>query len=161
MSSSPRPAEGSPSWVQITEEPIEPAELLKRVGREADGAVLLFLGAVRNHADGRPVEGLRYEAYVPMAREVLLELVEEALQRLGSGRIAAVHRIGELSVGDVSVGIAVSSPHRAEAYETSRILMEELKRRLPVWKRERYADGSEDWVEGTPVEGATRPSERA
>jgi molybdopterin synthase catalytic subunit len=140
-------------WVRVTRDPIDPTELLARVGRDEDGAVLLFLGTVRNHHEGRGVRGLGYEAYLPMAREVLHDLAREARERLGDGRVAAIHRVGELSVGDVSVGIAVSSPHRSEAYEASRTLMEELKRRLPVWKHERYVDGSTDWVDGVPVEG--------
>jgi molybdopterin synthase catalytic subunit len=108
---------------------------------------------VRNHADGRPVASLRYDAYVEMAEGVLAALAREAADAMGVERIAVVHRIGHLEVGEVSVGIAVSSPHRADAYRTSRWIIEEIKKRLPVWKKEGYADGGERWVEGTPVEG--------
>jgi molybdopterin synthase catalytic subunit len=139
-------------WALLTDEPIRPADVLARVGHDRDGAVLLFLGKVRNHADGRPVRGIRYEAYGPMARSVLEELAREAAERLGTDRVAVVHRTGELEVGEVSVAVAVSSPHRAEAFDAARVLMEELKRRLPVWKHEIYADGTRDWVAGSPIE---------
>ena len=113
---------------------------------------MLFAGVVRNHNQGRTVGGVRYEAYEEMATQVLTQIVEEATQLVGTDRIAVVHRVGELTVGDVSVAIAVSSPHRAEAFEASRFIIEEIKKRLPVWKKERYGDHVEEWVEGiTPV----------
>lgn len=134
------------SW--ITREPIDPAALLEEVGAPEDGAVLLFLGIVRNHNDGRSVGGMRYDAYVSMAESVLARIVEEAGERWGTDRLTAVHRVGELSVGEPSVAIVVSTPHRAEAYEASRYVIEELKRRLPVWKEERYVDGEARWLDG-------------
>ena len=136
---------------------IDPAAVLDLVGDRADGAVLLFLGTVRDHADGRPVDGLRYEAYPDMAEKELNLIAEEAVQRLGTNRVAVVHRLGELSVGEVSVAIAVSSPHRAEAYQASRFIIEEIKKRIPVWKHEQYEDGEAVWVQGRtlePTEGA-------
>lgn len=143
----------SAPWTGITRDPIDPAEVLARVGRSEDGAVLLFLGTVRNHADGRPVGHLRYDAYGEMAEEVLAQIAREGADDLGGGRIAVVHRIGRLSVGEISVAIAVSSPHRADAYRVSREIMEQIKVRLPVWKKEGYLDGGEEWVEGAPVRG--------
>ena len=137
---------------QITDVPIEPSALLDLVGDDQDGAVLLFLGVVRDHNDGRPVRGLRYEAYVEMATEVLRTIADEASALLGTGRLAVVHRVGVLEVGEVSVGIAVSSPHRAEGFEASRYVIEEIKKRLPIWKEEEYADGDRGWVAGvTPA----------
>jgi molybdopterin synthase catalytic subunit len=98
------------------------------------------------------VGGVRYDAYEEMAARVLSQIVEEAVQLVGTDRIVAVHRVGELTVGEVSVAIAVSSPHRAEAFEASRFIIEEIKKRLPVWKKERYEGDVEEWVEGvTPV----------
>jgi molybdopterin synthase catalytic subunit len=132
--------------------PIDVAELLSSVGAREDGAVLLFVGIVRDHADGRPVDGMSYEAYEEMAEEVLRAIAREASARLGTDRVAVIHRVGELEIGDVSVAIAVSSPHRAEAYEASRYVIEEIKKRLPVWKKERYTDGAAEWVEGTMPE---------
>ncbi len=139
----------------ITDAPIEPENVLARVGDASDGAVLLFLGVVRNHADERPVRGMRYEAYREMAERELAAILGEAAERLGTDRIAVVHRTGELSIGEPSVAIAVSSPHRAEAYDASRFVIEAIKARLPVWKHEHYADGASRWVEGVdPREGA-------
>jgi molybdopterin synthase catalytic subunit len=146
---SPESAPGP--WSGITRTPIDPSEVLARVGSDEDGAVILFLGTVRNHADGRPVGALRYEAYDEMAAEVLERLVREAAEKLGTNRVAVVHRVGELDVGEVSVAIAVSSPHRDEAYRISRWIIEEIKVRLPIWKKEGYLDGDEEWVEGAPI----------
>ncbi|HEX7049610.1 MAG TPA: molybdenum cofactor biosynthesis protein MoaE [Longimicrobiales bacterium] len=149
------------SW--ITRAPLDPAAVLAEVGAAADGAALLFLGIVRDHNDGAAVRGIRYEAYVPMAEAVLREITEEAAARLGTDRLAVVHRTGELEVGEASVAIAVSSPHRAEAFDACRYVIEEIKRRLPVWKQERYADGRSGWVEGVrpPVAGAATPGPRS
>jgi molybdopterin synthase catalytic subunit len=133
---------------RITTRPIDPQEVLQGVGGEQHGAVLLFLGTVRDHNDGRPVRGMRYEAYIAMAEQELEAIVTEAALRAGAARIQAVHRIGELAIGEVSVAIAVSTPHRADAYEASRYVIEELKRRLPVWKHEHYADGETRWLDG-------------
>lgn len=142
------------TYARIVHHAIRPEALLAEVGEEEDGAVLLFLGTVRDHADGRSVEGLHYEAYEAMAREVLEEILREAGEQAGVRRLAAMHRIGELEVGEVSVAIAVSSPHRDEAYRASRLVIEEIKARLPVWKKERYAGGVETWVRGrSPVGG--------
>lgn len=143
---------GSRYRIAIVASTVDPAAVLTLVGDDADGAVLLFLGTVRDHADGRSVGGLRYEAYQSMAEEVLDAIAEEAVGQLGTGAIAVVHRVGDLAVGDVSVAVAVSSPHRAEAYQASRYVIEEIKKRLPVWKHERYADGEATWVPGRSLE---------
>jgi len=140
----------------LTSAPVDPASVLKRVGADEDGAVLLFLGTVRNHAESRSVLGIRYDAYEKMGTEVLAQIAREAMERHGVDRVAVVHRTGELAVGEVSVAIAVSSPHRAEAYEASRFVIEEIKKRLPVWKKERYADGEDAWVTGTTPEPASQ-----
>ncbi len=136
------------SWSDVTSDPIEPAVVLERVGTPEDGAVALFLGIVRNSNDGRPVSGMEYEGYGDMAREQLAAIVREAAGRANSDRVAVVHRLGELEVGEVSVAIAVSSPHRAEAFDAARYVIEEIKTRLPIWKRERYLDGEAEWLEG-------------
>jgi molybdopterin synthase catalytic subunit len=144
---------------RVASEVIDPAEVLAGVGSDRDGATLLFLGVVRDHADDRPVSGMRYDAYQEMAGEVLRTIAEEASERLGTDRVAVVHRFGELAIGDVSVAIAVSSPHRGEAYEASRYMIEELKERLPIWKKEHYVDGASEWVEGTVPPGPTAGTE--
>jgi molybdopterin synthase catalytic subunit len=141
----------------ITAELIEPAAVLAAVGSAADGAVLLFLGTVREQNEGRPVTGMRYDAYDAMAAEVLRAIAAEAAARAGSDRIAVVHRTGELAIGEVSVAIAVSAPHRAAAYDASRYVIEQIKLRLPVWKHEHYADGAARWLEGVvPPAGQAR-----
>lgn len=140
---------------RVTHEALDAAALLREVTSPADGAALLFWGVVRDHNDGRAVTGLVYEAYAPMAEATLREIVDEARQRWQVGRFAVVHRIGELAVGDASVGIAVASPHRAEAYEASRFVIEQIKARVPIWKREAYAEGTSEWLQGTvPQAGA-------
>lgn len=134
-------------------EPIRPEVVLGQVGSDEDGAALLFLGVVRNHAEGRSVRGMHYDAYEAMAETVLREIATEASERLRTDRLSVVHRTGDLDVGEVSVAIAVSSPHRAEAYDASRYVIEEIKKRLPVWKREHYVEGDDAWVEGTVPPG--------
>lgn len=136
-------------FAAVVREPLDPGAVLSRVGSPEDGATVLFLGVVRDHADGRPVSGMRYDAYEEMATQVLAAIAEEAARLLGTERVAVVHRVGELAVGEVSVAIAVSSPHRAQAYDASRHIIEEIKKRVPIWKREHYADGGARWVEGT------------
>ena len=138
--------EGERAW--ITRAPIDPADVLSRVGDDADGAVILFLGVVRNHNEGEAVRGLGYDAYDAMAARVLDEIAGEAAERLGTPRVAVVHRVGELEVGETSVAIAASSPHRAESFDAARWVIEEIKKRLPVWKKEHYAGGESEWVEG-------------
>lgn len=143
-------------FARVVADVMDPVEVLARVGSDEDGAALLFLGVVRDHADERPVSGMRYDAYADMAGEVLQAIAEEAAQRLGTDRVAVVHRFGELGIGEVSVAIAVSSPHRAEAFDASRYVIEQIKQRLPVWKKEHYVDGASEWVEGTvPPRGAS------
>ena len=141
-------------FAEVSSDPIDTAALLAKVGSDEDGAALLFIGVVRDHAEGRKVTGMRYDVYAEMATEVLREIALEATIPLGTDRIAVAHRFGELKIGDISVGIAVSSPHRAEAYEASRFVIEEIKKRLPVWKKEHYLDGVSEWVEGTIPPGA-------
>ena len=136
-------------FAEVSSDPIDTAALLAKVGSDEDGAALLFIGVVRDHAEGRKVTGMRYDVYAEMATEVLREIALEASIPLGTDRIAVAHRFGELKIGEISVGIAVSSPHRAEAYEASRFVIEEIKKRLPVWKKEHYVDGVSEWVEGT------------
>jgi len=138
---------------EIVREPIDPERIVSLVGSHEDGATVLFVGTVRNHADGRGVRAVRYEAYEEMAADVLEAIAEETARAMGRGSVAVAHRVGELVVGEPSVAIAVSSPHRAEAYEASRYVIEEIKQRLPVWKQELYVDGDARWVEGVNPDG--------
>lgn len=135
-------------YCAITHEPIDLGALLTRVRQDSDGAVILFVGVVRNNDAGRPVTGLRYEAYEAMAKGKLEQICREVVEKLEVGEVAVVHRVGDLAVGEASVGIAVASPHRGVAYRASRQIIERLKREVPIWKREKYADGDERWLEG-------------
>lgn len=145
----------SASVCRIVREPIDAAALLREAVSPSDGAALLFWGVVRNENEGRPVAHLEYQAYAEMAELEMRRIADEARERWGTGAVHLVHRVGKLEVGEASVAIVVASPHRAEAYEASRYVIEELKRRVPVWKREGYLDGVSEWVPGfTPaVEG--------
>ena len=143
-----------PSDCRIVDTPIDIAALLSAVATPSDGAVLLFVGIVRDRNEGRDVGHLDYQAYPAMAEAVLNEIVSEARNRWDVGEIAAIHRIGRLEIGDASVVIAVASPHRGEAYEASRYIIEELKKRVPVWKREGYLDGESEWLLGATPQPA-------
>lgn len=135
-------------FAAVIDGPIDAGRLLSDTLSPADGAALLFWGVVRNQNEGRPVSHLEYSAYAPMAEREMLRIAEEARARFGTGAIHVVHRIGRLEIGEASVAIAVASPHRGQTYEASRYVIEELKQRVPVWKREGYVDGDSDWVPG-------------
>lgn len=139
----------------IVRDPIRVSSLLAGARTDADGAQILFLGVVRDHAEGRAVRGMRYEAYEPMAREVLDAIVQEAAASHEVTSVSAVHRIGELAIGEASVAIVVNGPHRDATYAASRHVIEEIKKRLPVWKHEHFVDGAARWVPGTPLEPAS------
>lgn len=141
---------------RVTREPIDAAALLASCAAPSDGAVLLFVGVVRDHNEGREVGHLEYEAFAPMAERVLDQIVAEARARWDTGTLAVVHRVGRLEIGEASVAIAVASPHRGDAYEASRYVIEELKKRAPVWKREGYLDGESEWLGGATPEPAAR-----
>jgi molybdopterin synthase catalytic subunit len=132
----------------ITDQPIDLNELVSAVQRASNGAVVLFVGTVRDVNEGRQVTGIRYDAYREMAEGVLGEIIAEAAGKAGVAAIEATHRVGELNIGDASVAIAVSTPHRAQAFEACRYIIEQIKVRLPIWKHEQYADGETQWVRG-------------
>jgi molybdopterin synthase catalytic subunit len=134
--------------VLVSAEPIDLAALVARVSHAGAGAVASFVGAVRDVNDGSAVVGIDYEAYGSMADRELAVILDEAAARWPGARPTACHRVGYLAVGDVSVAVAVSAPHRAAAFDACRYVVEELKRRAPVWKREHYADGRRAWVDG-------------
>lgn len=138
-----------PLVCRVVREPIDGAGLLARCTSEEDGAALLFLGVVRNHNDGRPVGSLEYHAYAEMAEGVMRQIIAEAAERWEAGRIGVVHRVGQLEVGEASVAIVVAAPHRDAAYEASRYIIEELKKRVPIWKKEGYVDGDREWLGGS------------
>ena len=132
----------------IVDHPIDLTELLSSVERRGNGAVLLFVGTVRDVNEARSVTGIRYDAYREMAESVLSDIIREAAEGRENCVIEAVHRIGELAIGEASVAIAVSTPHRAQAFEACRYIIEQIKVRLPIWKFEQYADGETEWLRG-------------
>ena len=132
----------------IVEAPFEMEALVRAVGEPGSGALVTFVGYVRERSDeGRAVTGLHYEAHRDLALAELRAVGADALARFAIARIAIVHRIGELRVGDTAVGIAVSAPHRAAAFGACEFAIDELKRRVPIWKKERYVDGAASWRE--------------
>jgi molybdopterin synthase catalytic subunit/molybdopterin converting factor small subunit len=138
------PVSGGAPVAALTGEPIDVAALEGRLAGTAHGAIVTFVGRARDHADdGRIVLELDYEAYEPMAVAVLEEIGSEVEQRWPGVAVGVIHRIGPVPIGDAAVAIVTASPHRSAAYEANRHVIEEIKRRLPIWKRERFADGSE------------------
>ena len=130
----------------IVDQPIDVPAVLDRVSRSANGATVLFLGMVREVNEGRDVTGIEYTAYRSMAERELAAIVEEAAALADSSDVAVEHRLGELGVGECSVAVAVGHPHRGRAFEAARYVIEELKQRVPIWKREHYVDGTREWV---------------
>lgn len=138
----------------VNAEPIDLGALVAAVTHAGAGAVASFVGAVRDTNEGAAVTGIEYEAYAPMADRELRTILAECAERWPGVRAAARHRVGYLAVGEVSVAVAVASPHRGPAFDACRYVVEQLKRRVPVWKREHYADGRRAWVDGrVPAEG--------
>jgi molybdopterin synthase catalytic subunit len=133
------------SIIEIVEEEIWPASVLEKIRSSRCGGLVLFLGSVRNPSDGRKVTGLRYEAYPEMARRTMEKIVRRARERWNLGNIAVIHRVGWLAAGEISLLIAVSAPHRKEAYRSSRFILEELKREVPIWKKE-CGEKGENWI---------------
>ncbi|MES2180239.1 MAG: molybdenum cofactor biosynthesis protein MoaE [Gemmatimonadota bacterium] len=134
---------------RLVHEPIDVPALIREVTNPSHGAIVLFLGVVRDVNDGRGVTGIEYSAYEGMAAAELERIAAEAASRFESDSVAVVHRLGQLSLEEASVGIAVAHAHRDEAYALSRWVIEELKRRVPIWKREHYVDGTREWVDPT------------
>jgi molybdopterin synthase catalytic subunit len=146
------------SLASLVRTPIDPTAVIRSVSGPANGAVLLFLGAVRQVNDGRGVTGIDYAAYEAMAQRELEAIAGEASYRVAGADVAVQHRLGELGVEEISVAIAVGHAHRDAAYAASRFVIEELKRRVPIWKREHYTDGTREWVDPTGRTSAGMPA---
>ncbi len=142
--------------VAITWEPIDVAQMLASVASDEDGAVATFVGRVRNHNEGSAVDRLDYETYEPMALLELRNIAEELRGRGDIGAVTIIHRVGSLRVGDTSVVIAVAAPHRAAALRGCGDAIEELKRRVPIWKRE-HRGAQTCWVDARCVSEASVP----
>ncbi len=139
------PVSGGSGEFAVTEQPIDMQALSERVASSRAGAIATFAGAVRDHARGRGVMVLEYEAYPEAAEKALEQIGDEIRERWDVEGVAIVHRTGRLSIGEISVGIAVSSAHRAEAFDACRHAIERIKQIVPIWKKEFYEDG-ETWI---------------
>lgn len=133
----------------IVSRPLDAALLLAEVAGDAHGATTLFVGTVRNTNGGRAVSGIEYSAYDSMATVELQRILDEAASRFTDVSIVVEHRVGTLRLQEVSVIIATAHAHRAPALDAQRYVVEELKKRVPVWKREHYTDGTREWVGAT------------
>ncbi len=133
---------------RLTRDPIDPQASLDRARRPSAGAVLTFLGVVRDSSRGRAVTGIEYHAFEEMARSELVRIEEECRGRWPGIAVDIVHRIGPLGVGEASVVIAVASPHRVEGFAALRHAIDRLKETVPIWKKEIYSDGYA-WIEGS------------
>jgi molybdopterin synthase catalytic subunit len=133
----------------LTDRPIEPAELLAAVRRDGDGGLSMFVGVVRDHNAGRRVTRLEYSAYIPMAEKEMDRITEEIAEAFPGTRVAFLHRVGALAVGDVAVAVAAAAPHREAAFAACRAGIEAIKARVPIWKKEFGPDGS-SWIEPCP-----------
>ena len=132
-------------YISITDQPIDYTALTERVRSHQCGAVVLFMGTVREMTEGRHTVALDYEAYPEMAQQTMQQLITEARDRWAIHLAAIEHRTGHLELGEISVAIAVSSPHRKEAFEAGRFLIDRLKEIVPIWKKENWADGTTEW----------------
>ncbi len=131
---------------QISEDPIKPEALRAELLRDASGAYASFEGWVRNHNDGKPVDGLEYSAYQPLAEKEGQRILDEALKRFEIEAAACIHRVGTLRIGDIAVWVGVAAAHRNAAFDACRYIIDQTKGRVPIWKREAYLEGPAEWV---------------
>lgn len=141
------PVSGGQGLVELTDKPLDPQKLAAQVRRDSHGAVVLFLGTVRNHSQGKRVYSMEYEAYSEMAERKLRQICQEIEERWGIPEVAIAHRVGHLAVGETSLVIAVASPHREEAFEACQYAVDRIKQIVPIWKKEMREDG-EFWAPG-------------
>jgi molybdopterin synthase catalytic subunit len=134
--------------IEITREPIKTQSVIDRVLKDTCGAVVTFIGTVRNNSEGKRVLYLEYEAYPEMAKKKLEEIAAEAKNKWPIEEVAVTHRLGRMEIGEISVVIAVSSGHRLIAFQACQYTIDRIKEIVPIWKKEFYEDGSA-WIEGT------------
>jgi molybdopterin synthase catalytic subunit len=132
--------------IALVDRPIDVSALISEVGDDSCGASVVFLGCVRNVNVGKPVTGIEYSAYRSMAEREMTAIARDAEERFGVSRLIIEHRLGALGLGDVSVAIVAAHAHRAPALDAVRFAIEQLKRRVPIWKLELYVDGTREWV---------------
>jgi len=136
-------------FCQVRSGEISEAEIFQKVRSLEHGGMNFFFGAVRDFNGGKNVVAVSYDSFEPLAEKILREISEEAKAKWGSSlRICVIHRVGKLNCGDISVGVGVSSRHRDESYQASRYVIEQLKHRAPIWKKEHYENGETEWLKG-------------
>jgi molybdopterin synthase catalytic subunit len=145
-------------WFELAREPIDTRGLVKRLLRSKDGAVVAFEGVVRDHSMGKSVLYLQYEAYEPMALKMIRMIGREVHEQWPIDRMGIIHRLGRMDIGETSVAIVVTSAHRRPAFEACHYAIDRLKKIVPIWKREYFADGAV-WVEGEGCAHDELPSE--
>lgn len=145
-SGEPVPGQAEAIVVELTSGPIDSQALVDRVSTPSCGAVCLFLGTVREFTQDKRTTHLVYEAYPEMALKQMRTILEEAAARWPIPRLGVIHRLGPMSLGEVSIAVAVATPHRGESFEACRWIMDTLKERVPIWKQEHWSDGSTEWV---------------
>ncbi len=140
----------------VTDQPIDLVKFLIEKPDLSCGAVASFMGVVRNHHQGKPVSRIYYDCYPAMADQQIQQIIEKVKQEYGVDDIRVVHRIGWLEVGEVAVAIAIGAAHRQEAFYACRQVIDQIKAKVPIWKKEVYADGTGEWVMGDCVSGGVR-----
>ncbi len=133
--------------IQLTRDPLDRDALIAAVSHPSVGGIVVFEGVVRDNAHGKQVQYLEYDMYVEMAEQQIRAIIDEAEQRWGVERVAVAHRFGRLEIGEASVIIVVATPHRTQAFDACRYIIDTLKTTVPIWKKE-VATNGEEWVEG-------------
>ena len=136
-------------YILVTSDPVDTASIAARVASDTDGAVVIFNGITRDNNLGRNVIKLEYEAYSPMAEETMQQIINEMRDAWNIGTVAVAHRTGIVEIGEVSMCLAVSAPHREDAFKAAQYFVNELKQRVPIWKKEHFV-GGEVWINDTP-----------
>ena len=139
--------------IKITSEPLNPEEITAQVRSDSNGAVITFLGTTRDFSEGRNVEYLEYEAYQPMAENMLQQIADELREKWDIDDFAVAHRVGRVDIGEISLVVALASPHRQQAFEAGGYIVDRIKQLVPIWKKEVFK-GGEVWV-GSEEESAT------
>ncbi len=139
--------------IKITSEPLNPEEITAQVRSNSNGAVITFLGTTRDFSEGRNVEYLEYEAYQPMAENMLQQIADELREKWDIDDFAVAHRVGRVDIGEISLVVALASPHRQQAFEAGGYIVDRIKQIVPIWKKEVF-EGGEVWV-GSEEESAT------
>lgn len=136
-------------YVDFSDGPVTHEEITSKLTNQAHGAQNMFFGAVRTVNLGRNVTKIDYDLFAPLAKKVIIDICEEAIQQVGDNAdVAVIHAFNTVKIGELSIGIGVSTPHRAESYDACRYIIEEIKTRAPIWKKEYYEDGETEWVQG-------------